>query len=90
MKRMLGWCLLLGIIGSPLAVLGKGENWTKPEQEVANVFTAWAEAELAGDVERVMSLLAPAFTALDFAQPGAMDRAAYRQLTIDWFVRYLT
>jgi ketosteroid isomerase-like protein len=82
---MLVLCLLAGITGAPSAALATGEKWTKPQQEVADVFATWAAAELAADVEREMNLMAPTFTAWDFAQPAPMDRAAYRQLTIDLF-----
>jgi ketosteroid isomerase-like protein len=82
---MLALCLFVGGVGSPGAILATGETWTKPQQEVADVFTTWAAAEMAGDAEREMSLLAPAFTAWDFAQPQPMDRAAYRQLVVDLF-----
>lgn len=81
MKTLFAWIAAAGLAGAALTA----ENWTKPQQEVADVFKVWAESELAGDVDREMSILAPAFTAWEFSQPAPLDYAAFRQLTVDIF-----
>lgn len=82
MKTLLTLLAAAGLFaGAALAA----EKWTKPQQEVAGVFKAWADAELAGDVDREMGLFAPAFTMWDFATAAPMDFAAVRQQTIETF-----
>ncbi len=58
---------------------------TKDQHEVAQVFGTWAGSEIAADVEQQMSLLAPGFTFWEYSRPAPVDRAAYRQLTVDTF-----
>ena len=81
MKTLYVWVAAASLAAAALTA----ENWTKPQQEVADVFKVWAESELAGDVDREMSILAPAFTAWEFSQPTPLDYAAFRQLTVDLF-----
>ncbi len=85
MKRMLVLCMFVGLSGPPLATLFAAETWTKPQQEVADVFKTWAEAEKAGDVDRLMGVTAPSFTGWDLAKPAPIDRTAWRQTAVDFF-----
>jgi ketosteroid isomerase-like protein len=76
---------LLAAAGLVAGAAFAAEKWTKPQQEVADVFKAWAEAEKAGDVDRLMSLTSPAFTGWDFAASGPLDRSAFRQEAAEFF-----
>lgn len=79
MKTLLTLFAAAGLAGAALAA----ENWTKPQQEVADVFIAWAAAIKAGDIDGELSLTASAFTAWDFMKPAPQDRAAYRQSGVE-------
>ena len=79
MKTLLTLLAAAGFTGAALAA----ENWTKPQQEVADVFTAWAVAIKAGDIDGELSLTAPAFTAWDYAKLAPQDRVAYRQSGVE-------
>ena len=73
--------LLVPAAGTALAA----ENWTPAQQEIADVFKTFAEAEKAGNLEVQMSLTAPAFTAWNLATPGPMDRASFQKTGAAFF-----
>lgn len=79
MKTLLTLLAAAGLAGAALAAA----NWTKPQQEIADVFTAWAAAIKAGDIDGELSLTAPAFTAWDYTKPAPQDRVAYRQSGVE-------
>ena len=81
MKTLFAFLAAAGLAGAAFAA----ENWTRDQQEIAGVFQAWAKAEKAGDVDRLMSLTAPAFTGWDFAASRPMDRSAFQKAAAEFF-----
>jgi ketosteroid isomerase-like protein len=67
--------LLVPAAGTALAA----ENWTPAQQEIADVFKTFAEAEKAGNLEVQMALTAPGFTAWNLALPGPVGRAEFEE-----------
>ncbi len=85
MQRTAVLRLSLALAGlSPVSLVAAG-NWTPAQQEVADVFKAFSEAEQAGDLALQISLTAPAFTAWNLATPGPMDRATYQKAGVTFF-----
>jgi ketosteroid isomerase-like protein len=79
---VLSLAALLGLAaGSAVA----SENWTKPQQEVADVIQAFAKANVAGNLDQMMSFTDPGFTAWDYSKPASQDRAAYRKAESEFY-----
>ncbi|HVT72553.1 MAG TPA: ester cyclase [Lacunisphaera sp.] len=81
MKTLFTLFAAAGLAGAALAV----PKWTKPQQEVADIFKAWADAELAGNIDREMSLFTPSFTMWDLSTAAPIDYATVRQQTAEIF-----
>lgn len=69
---------LLGLAaGSP--IVAAETKWAPAQQEIVAVIDAWAAAFKSGDLDRIMSHTAPAFSCWEFAKPRWKTRAEYRE-----------